>query len=125
MARSARQTHYECISSISLWPEPTAAYRGRTVAAVHADRIIGTTRAGTTHRGLAAKLGAVVGRHEVDAVAGWSLHHLGTTVDSRLETMAERNRHGGLSTVMPTIGGTVETDGLLAAAAADAPEARQ
>ena len=59
-------------------------------------------------------LGAVV-RHEVDAIVVQSLHHLGSSVDSLLETLAELNRHG-VKLVVPDHANSVETGGLLAAA---------
>jgi Resolvase, N terminal domain len=44
-------------------------------------------------QGLAAIIGAI-DRHEVDAIVVQSLHHLGTSVDSLLETLAALHRHG-------------------------------
>jgi DNA invertase Pin-like site-specific DNA recombinase len=64
--------------------------------------------------GLAAIIGAIA-RHEVDVVVVQSLHHLGTSVDDLLETLAELYRHG-VKPVVHDHADAVETGGLLAAA---------
>jgi DNA invertase Pin-like site-specific DNA recombinase len=63
---------------------------------------------------LAAILGAVV-RREVDAIVVQSLHHLGFSVESLLETLAELHRRG-VKLVVHDHADAVETGGLLAAA---------
>jgi DNA invertase Pin-like site-specific DNA recombinase len=63
---------------------------------------------------LAAILGAVV-RHEVDAIVVLSLYHLGFSVESLLETLAELYRHG-VRLVVHDHADAVEAGGLLAAA---------
>ena len=65
-------------------------------------------------QGLAAIIGAIA-RHEVDAIVVQSLHHLGTSVDSLLETLAALHRHG-VKLVVHDHADAVETGGLLAAA---------
>ena len=77
-------------------PGPTTLIdftRGWTVVTVQFDRIIGVTKGRNWQPGLAAIICAIV-RHEVDVIVVQSLHHLGTSVDSLLETLAELNRHG-------------------------------
>ena len=87
---------------------------GRTVVTVQVDRIIGVAKGRNRLTGLAAILGAVV-RHEVDAIVVPSLHHLGFSVESLLETLAELHRHG-VKLVVHDHADLVETGGLLAAA---------
>jgi hypothetical protein len=63
---------------------------------------------------LAAVLGAIA-RHEVDAIVVPSLHHLGFSVESLLESLAALHRHG-VKLVVHDHADLVETGGLLAAA---------
>jgi DNA invertase Pin-like site-specific DNA recombinase len=97
----------------------TVADRGWPVSAVHVDRVIGT-KGRNRLPGLSALLNAVE-RNEVDTVMVWSLHHLGASVDSLIDTLAELNRHDVKLVVHDHAGDgvtveTVETGGLLAAA---------
>ena len=85
-----------------------------TVITVQVDRIIGVAKGRNRLPGLAAVLGAIV-RREVDAIVVQSLHHLGSWVESLLETLAELNRHG-VKLVVHVHADVVETGGLLAAA---------
>ena len=85
-----------------------------TVITVQVDRIIGVAKGRNRLPGLAAVLGAIV-RREVDAIVVQSLHHLGSSVDTLLETLAELNRHG-VKLVVHDNDDAVETGGLLAAA---------
>ena len=94
--------------------QDTVAARGWTVCTVQVDRIIGVAKGRNRLPGLTAVLGAIV-RHEVDAVVVQSLHHLGTSVDSLLETLAELHGHG-VKLVVHDHADAVETGGLLAAA---------
>ena len=71
-------------------------------------------RTAQTRPALAAILGAIA-RHEVDAIVVRSLHHLGTSVESLLDTLAELHRHG-VKLVVHDHADAVETGGLLAAA---------
>ena len=88
--------------------------RGWTVVTVRVDRIAGAAKGRNRLPGLAAVNGAIV-RHEVDVIVVQSLHHLGTSVDSLLETPAEIHRHG-VKLVVHDHANFVETGGLLAAA---------
>ena len=94
--------------------QDTVAARGWTVVTVQVDRIIGVAKGRNRLPGLAAVLGAIA-RHEVDAIVVQSLHHLGSSVDSLLETLAELHRHG-VKLVVHDHADVVETGGLLAAA---------
>ena len=76
--------------------------------------VIGVARGRNRLPGLAAVFGAIV-RHEVDAIVVQSLHHLGTLVESLLETLAELHRHS-VKLVVQDHSDLVETGGLLAAA---------
>ena len=91
--------------------------RGWTVVTVRVDRIAGAAKGRNRLPGLAAVNGAIV-RHEVDVIVVQSLHHLGTSVDSLLETLAELHRHGVKLVVHDhaDAGSAVETGGMLAAA---------
>jgi DNA invertase Pin-like site-specific DNA recombinase len=71
----------------------TSADRGWSVAGVHVDRVIGATKGRSRLPGHAATLNAIA-RQEVDGVLLWSLHHLSTTLDSLLDTLAELHQHG-------------------------------
>ena len=71
----------------------TSADRGWTVAGVHIDRVIGPSKGRNRLPGHAAMLNAVA-RHEIDAVMVWSVHHLSTSLDGLLDTLAELHRHG-------------------------------
>src|SRR5580658_6756618 len=73
--------------------QETANHRGWTIASVHVDRVVGPTRNRSRLPGLSALLNSVA-RHEVDAVLVWSLHHLDTSVDYLLETLADLGRYG-------------------------------
>ena len=97
--------------------QDTSAARRWTVAGTHVDRVIGTTKGRNRLPGLAAMLNAVA-RDEVDVVMVWSLHHLGTSVDTLLDTLAELHRHGVKLVVhdQPDDGSTVDAGGLLTAA---------
>jgi DNA invertase Pin-like site-specific DNA recombinase len=97
--------------------QDTATDRGWMVAGVHVDRAIGATRGRNRLPGLAAMLNAVA-RHEVDVVMVWSLHHLSTSLDGLLDTLAELHRHGVKLVVhdQPDDGTTVDAGGLLSAA---------
>ena len=95
----------------------TSADRGWTVAGVHVDRIIGSPKPRNRLPGHAAILNAVA-RNEVDAVLVWSVHHVGTSVDSLLDTLGELHRNG-VSLIVHDHGdggATVEDGGLLVAA---------
>src|SRR5580658_2433343 len=73
--------------------QETANHRGWTIASVHVDRVVGPTRNRSRLPGLSALLNAV-SRHEVDVVMVWSLHHLGTSVDGLLATLADLGQYG-------------------------------
>jgi DNA invertase Pin-like site-specific DNA recombinase len=92
----------------------TVAARGWTVVTVQVDRIIAVAKGRNRLPGLAAVLGAIA-RHEVDVVVVQWLHHLGTSMDSLLETLAALHRHG-VTLVVHDHANLVETGGLLAAA---------
>ena len=94
--------------------QDTVVARGWTVVTVQVDRFIGVAKARNRLAGLAAILGAI-GRHEVDAIVVQSLHHLGFSVDSLLETLAVFHRHGVKLSVHDHAD-AVDTGGLLAAA---------
>ena len=94
--------------------QDTVAARGWTVVTVQVDRIIGVAKGRNRLPGLAAVLGAIA-RHEVDVIVVQSLHHLGFSVESLLETLAELHRHG-VKLVVHDHADAVETGGLLAAA---------
>jgi DNA invertase Pin-like site-specific DNA recombinase len=100
----------DCLAQL----QDTVAARGWTVVTVQVDRMIGVAKGRSRLPGLAAVLGAVV-RHEVDAIVVSSLHHLGFSVESLLETLAELHRHG-VKLVVHDHADAVETGGLLAAA---------
>jgi len=70
-----------------------AADRGWTITGTYVDRAIGTTKGRHRLPGLSALLNSV-SRHEVDAVMVWTVAHLGTSVDSLLETLGELRRYG-------------------------------
>jgi DNA invertase Pin-like site-specific DNA recombinase len=95
----------------------TSAARGWTVGGVHIDRVIGCQKARNRLPGHAAMLAAVA-RNEVDAVMVWSVHHLGTSVDSLLDTLAQLHQHGVKLIVhdRDNDAETVEHGGLLASA---------
>jgi DNA invertase Pin-like site-specific DNA recombinase len=78
------------------------------------NRVIGAAKGRNRLPGLTAILGAI-GRREVDAVVVQSLHHLGFSVESLLETLAELHRHS-VKLVVQDHSDLVETGGLLAAA---------
>ena len=84
---------------------------------VHVDRSIGGTKGRNRLPGLSALL-ASIARHEVDVVMVWSVSHLGTSVDTLLDTLAEFHRHGVKVVVHDHANdrAAVETGGLLAAA---------
>jgi DNA invertase Pin-like site-specific DNA recombinase len=90
------------------------AVRGWTVAVVHVDRTIGGTKGRNRPPGLSA-LFATIARREVDVVMVWSMSHLGTSVETLLETLAELHRHGVKVVIHDHAddGATVETGGLL------------
>ena len=92
----------------------TVVARSWTVVAVQVDRTIGVTKARNRLTGLAAILGAIA-RCEVDPIVVQSLHHLGTSVHSLLETLAALHRHD-VTLVIHDHPDAVETGGLLAAA---------
>ena len=87
---------------------------GRTVVTVQVDCVIGVAKGRNRLPGLTAVLGAIA-RHEVDVIVDQSLLHLGNSVDSLLETLAELHRHG-VKLIVHDHAGAVETGGLLAAA---------
>src|SRR6202162_6100626 len=94
-----------------------AADRGWMVAGIHVDRTIGGTKGRNRLPGLSVLL-ASIARHEVDVAMVWSLHHLGSSADNLLDTLAEFHRHGVKVMVHNHADdrGTVETGGLLASA---------
>lgn len=76
-----------------IYLQETVTDRGWTIASVHVDRIIGTTKGRNRLPGLSALLSAV-SRHEVDVVMVWTVAHLGTSVDALLDTLADLGRYG-------------------------------
>jgi len=94
--------------------QKTVTDRGWTIADVYVDRIIGTSKGRNKLPGLSALLHAA-SRHEVDAVMVWSMHHLGTSVDTLLETLAELGRYG-VKLVARNHADDLEAGGLMAAA---------
>ena len=94
--------------------QDTVVACGWTVVTVQVDRFIGVAKGRNRLPGLAAILGAIA-RHEVDAIVVPSLHHLGFSVESLLETLAALHRHG-VKLAVHDHADAVETSGLLAAA---------
>ena len=88
--------------------------RGWTVVTVQVDRFIGVAKGRNRLPGLAAVLGAIA-RHEVDAIVVPSLHHLGSSVDSLLETLAKLHRRG-VKLVVRDHADAGETGGMMAVA---------
>ena len=97
--------------------QAAVSHRGWTVVDVFVDRITGTTKGRKQLPGLTAVLNAV-SRHEVAAVMAWSVHHLGTSLDDLLDTLAELHQNGVKLVVHDQAdnAATVETVGLLGAA---------
>lgn len=95
----------------------TSADRGWTVADVHIDRAIGSAKGRNRLPGHSATLNAV-SHGEIDAILVWSIHHLGTSIDGLLDTLAEIYRHGVKLIVHDHANDTmtVENGGLLSAA---------
>src|SRR5271156_6033231 len=87
--------------------QETATNRDWTIAGVYVDRVIGTPKSRNRLPGLSALLNAV-GSHEVDAVLVWSVSHLGTSVDTLIDTLGDLGRYG-VKLVVHDHGTDVET----------------
>jgi len=94
--------------------QETVTDRGWTIAGVHVDRVVGCSKGRHRLPGLSALLSAV-SRHEVDVVMVWSLHHLGISVDTLIDTLTDLERHG-VKLVACDHADDLETGGLLVAA---------
>src|SRR5277367_6455078 len=73
--------------------QKTGSDRGWTITGTYFDRVVGTSKGRNKLPGLSSLLSAI-SRHEVDAVMVWSLHHLGTSVDTLIDTLGELRRYG-------------------------------
>jgi DNA invertase Pin-like site-specific DNA recombinase len=94
--------------------QATVTDRGWTITGTHVDRVVGSSKNRNKLPGLSALLNAVA-HQEVDAVMVWTISHLGTSVDSLLDTLAELGRYG-VKVVACDHADDLETGGLLAAA---------
>jgi DNA invertase Pin-like site-specific DNA recombinase len=94
--------------------EETVADRGWTIAGVHVDRVVGSSKGRNRLPGLSAMLNSVA-RHEVDVVMVWSVAHLGNSVDTLIDTLADQDRYG-VKLVAYDRPNDLETGGLMVAA---------
>jgi DNA invertase Pin-like site-specific DNA recombinase len=92
----------------------TVISRGWTIAGVHVDRVVGSSKGRNRLPSLSYLLNSV-SRHEVDVVMVWTVSHLGTSVDTLIDTLADLDRYG-VKLVARDLANDLETSGLLVCA---------